>query len=152
MDVRQAHVEDIVALRTRILRPAFRAGQLATYPADADPKTRHFGIFDGHHNMACATIQHEPAPWAPDQPALRLRGMAVDPTYHRQGLGERILNFAMTEVSLAFSEVSLFWCNAREVAYPFYEHMGFDYWGEPFELPKIGPHMVMWRRLPKIMA
>lgn len=152
MDVRQARVEDIIALRTQILRPTFEAGQLATYPADDDPDTRHFGIFDGHRNVACATVQHESAPWAPEQPGLRLRGMAVDPTYHRQGLGQRILSFTMTEVALTFSFVELFWCNAREVAYPFYEHMGFEYWGEPFELPEIGPHMVMWRYLPKIIA
>jgi hypothetical protein len=35
------------------------------------------------------------------------------------------------------------WCHAREIAYPFYEKMGFRYISEPFDIPIIGVHRTM---------
>jgi hypothetical protein len=35
------------------------------------------------------------------------------------------------------------WCNARTPARGFYERAGFAVEGEEFELPEIGPHVLM---------
>jgi GNAT superfamily N-acetyltransferase len=39
------------------------------------------------------------------------------------------------------------WCDAREVALGFYARMGFDFVSETYDVPEIGPHRMMVRRL-----
>ncbi|MBG31354.1 MAG: hypothetical protein CMI31_15360 [Opitutae bacterium] len=35
------------------------------------------------------------------------------------------------------------WCNARLAAIPLYKRLGFEEVGQPFDIPGIGPHLVM---------
>ena len=39
------------------------------------------------------------------------------------------------------------WCDAREVAFPFYERMGFKFVSEGYNVPEIGPHRMMALKL-----
>ena len=39
------------------------------------------------------------------------------------------------------------WCDAREVAFPFYERMGFKFVSEGYHVPEIGPHRMMALKL-----
>jgi hypothetical protein len=39
------------------------------------------------------------------------------------------------------------WCDARQVAYGFYERMGFEFASEEFHLERIGLHRMMTRSL-----
>jgi len=38
---------------------------------------------------------------------------------------------------------SVLWCDAREVAFGFYERLGFGFMNEMYELPDVGPHRTM---------
>ena len=40
-------------------------------------------------------------------------------------------------------EKSVLWCDAREVAFGFYERLGFGFMNEMYELPDVGPHRTM---------
>ena len=91
-------------------------------------------------------------PWAPHEPAVRLRGMAVDDAMQRRGLGRRVLEFAMGRAAMTYAPLTTLWCNARLIAVPFYESMGFEIHGERFEIEGIGPHYVMHRALPQAFA
>jgi hypothetical protein len=41
----------------------------------------------------------------------------------------------------------ILWCNARVPARGLYERGGLQQWGEVWEEPDIGPHIVMWRNI-----
>jgi GNAT superfamily N-acetyltransferase len=147
-EVEVCEVEDsaIVGLRTRVLRPQFGPGQLATYAQDKDPTTSHWAARVGGKVVGCATFHLDPSPTAPAEQAIRLRGMAVDPSLQGQGIGAILMRHAMAELAARHTE-RLLWCNARLRAVSFYERLGFVRWGELFEIEGIGPHYVMWRAL-----
>jgi hypothetical protein len=44
---------------------------------------------------------------------------------------------------LAIAKKWHLWCNARQAAVPFYAKNGWHVQGQPFDIPKIGPHFVM---------
>ena len=37
----------------------------------------------------------------------------------------------------------MLWCDAREVAFGFYERMGFVFLNDTYDIPDIGPHRTM---------
>jgi predicted GNAT family N-acyltransferase len=140
-------------LRTRILRPHFEAGQICAFPRDDAPDTAHFGIVDdAAHVYAVATFIPNACPELPGHEAIQLRGMCVDRTLQGQGLGERLLDGSLTRLAVQHSSAEILWCNARTSAAGFYEKMGFAQIGEVFDVEHIGPHVVMWRKMPMALA
>ena len=94
--------------------------------------------------LAVGVVMPEPPPWDPNgDDGWRLRGMATRPEARGQGLGGRVLDLLIGHV--ADEGGGLLWCNARTPALSLYQRAGFQARGEVFELPEIGPHLVMWR-------
>jgi GNAT superfamily N-acetyltransferase len=130
---------ETAALRRQVLR----AGRPQALPGDSDPAF-HIGVYDDGILIATGNVRRDPAPWASDVPAWRLRGMATDPERRGQGAGAMVLAALMEH---ARSEPGVLWCNARTPAQAFYERAGLQTRGEPWEDPEIGPHVVMWLQL-----
>ena len=42
---------------------------------------------------------------------------------------------------------SLLWCNARTSAMGFYQNVGFEKIGEEFDIPTVGPHVLMFKKI-----
>ena len=84
---------------------------------------------------------------APSTPggAWRLRAMATHPEWRGRGVGAAVVR-AVTD-HVAAQGGSLLWCNARLGARRFYERAGLTTWGEVWEEPVIGPHVVMYKRV-----
>jgi GNAT superfamily N-acetyltransferase len=81
----------------------------------------------------------------------RVRGMATAPDARRRGAGSAVLQ-ALVEYALGRGATRI-WCNARVPARSFYEGAGFRVVSDVFELPHIGPHVVMdWARSPSRAA
>jgi len=57
------------------------------------------------------------------------------------GAGAALIRKAAHEVRAQDREV--LWCDAREVAFGFYERMGFGYLNDTYDIPDIGPHRTM---------
>lgn len=148
----EVSVELIRPLRTRILRPHFPAGKFAVYEGDDRADTRHFAVKDGSTIVGCATYMNWPSPAHHGEPAMRLRGMAVDAEYQGLGVGRRLLEVSMVRLAVLEPEHDILWCNARVHAIDFYEKLGFVTHGDEFEVAGIGPHVVMWRKLPEALA
>jgi len=72
--------------------------------------------------------------------------MAVLPAFQKQGIGTSLLACALDELKSTES-AALIWCNARASAVGFYQQAGFKTHGSCFEIPGIGPHFVMFRRI-----
>ncbi len=75
----------------------------------------------------------------------RLRAMATSPKVRGENFGKKIIDFALEE--LKNRNVELLWCDAREVALGFYEKMGFTIVGDFYEIPIIGKHKLMYKKI-----
>jgi GNAT superfamily N-acetyltransferase len=137
--VREVTAAETAGLRRQVLR----GGSPAPLPGDDDPAL-HVGVFEDGVLIATGNVRHDPAPWAPDVPAWRLRGMATDPAHRSRGAGALVLQALIDH---ARKEPAVLWCNARTPAQAFYERAGLQTRGEPWEDPEIGPHVVMWVQL-----
>jgi len=147
VEVRRATADEIFPLRHAVLRPG-RPVTASVYATDADAV--HVGAWetsaDGATLVGCATVF--PDPWrgggGPDAPppeprAWRLRGMAVDPSRHRTGVGREVLTAAVAAAGEAGAP--LLWANARTAALAFYEAQGWAVAGEEFITADTGlPH------------
>jgi GNAT superfamily N-acetyltransferase len=143
--VRRAAAEEIFPLRHAVLRPG-RPVTASVYAGDE--QAVHIGAWesDGELLVGCATVFPDPWPGstagvasAAEPAAWRLRGMAVDPSRHRTGVGRHVLAAAVEAAREAGAP--LLWANARSAALPFYESTGWAVAGEEFITPDTGlPH------------
>lgn len=152
-ETRRIPTADSYPLRQAVLRPHQKVSEMR-WEHDDDAETATFAVLEGGGGdiLTVATVQPEPAP-----PALaeslggdarcswRLRGMATRPALQGRGYGSQVLTAAVEHVRAHGG--TLLWCNARVRAVPFYERAGFATFGESWELPDIGPHVVMWLRV-----
>lgn len=126
-------VEQTRALRQQILRPHQTEAELA---AHEPPAAYAVGSFEGEELVAVGLIgrEGEPGEW-------RVRGMATVPAVRGQGHGSAVLaallNYAREQGAGAV------WCHVRTPARRLYERAGFEVQSEEFELPQIGPHLLM---------
>jgi predicted GNAT family N-acyltransferase len=128
------------AIRQQILRPFLPVSEMA-YPQDETPGARHFGAFKNGKLVGIASVAREPSPGETDPNAWRLRGMATLPEVRGEGYGKALIQACITY--LREQNASTLWCNARLIAENFYNALGFEAYGERFELPQIGPHVRM---------
>lgn len=133
-------------LRERVLRPGAALVELQ-FEGDGDEPTAHYGAFVDEAIVAIASIYHEGRPGGGDDQGgcWRLRGMASDPEVRRRGAGSAVLEACIRHAR--GRDGSLAWCNARIPAVAFYEAHGWTVVGEEFEIPTIGPHVVMERTI-----
>lgn len=144
IEVREVSQEQTLALRTRVLRPGSVPDARLFGVEDAE-ETRHFTAFDGEEMVGACYIVRRVAPFDSSSRAWMLRGMAVETSRQGQGIGAQLV--ARVEDKARSAGIEVLWFNARRVALGFYARLGFEPWGEEFELPVVGPHTVMWKRL-----
>ncbi|QDU34840.1 hypothetical protein KS4_29160 [Poriferisphaera corsica] len=157
--------KEILPLRHHVLRPN-RPLESADFLGDDDPSTSHFAAYDTEGNLvACATLLDKPFIINPDIPttkdfqefhpellstigmrARQLRGMAVHPDHHKKGIGSLLLNYIETHQSIPMQTTDL-WCNARTHAASFYQNHGWITVTPPFDIPNVGPHVQMYRKI-----
>jgi ribosomal protein S18 acetylase RimI-like enzyme len=142
--VREVGAADVVPLRLKVLRPG-RPAEEAVFPGDDDQKTWHVAAFDSSNAMVgIASIYLEPRPDG-DPREWRLRGMAVEEELQGAGIGRLLVDACLEHVRQ--QDGTTLWCNAREVAIGFYARLGFHTEGAMFDIPTVGPHVVMWREV-----
>jgi GNAT superfamily N-acetyltransferase len=115
------------------------------------------GCFGGGHVQAVLAVgsllAEGPPSWLADDPEVaaaggggrwwRIRGMATAEGWRRRGLGGAVLHALLERAASRGGGVV--WCNARVPATAFYRRAGFRPAGPAFEVPGLGPHVVMWR-------
>lgn len=126
-------------LRKRVLRPNFSEPQLV-FPGDEQDSTFHVGTLINDEVVGIMTVMRDPHPMTRD-PAWRIRGMATAPEHQGSGFGRAMIEHGCREAWSRSNDA--IWCNAREIAFGFYEKLGFTMVGELFEIDDIGVHSVM---------
>ncbi len=131
-------------MRERILRPGQTPEQLC-YPGDGEPDTLHAAVLEGGVAVGVASVMREPHPREPAPGDWRLRGMATCEQARGRGVGAALLG--LCEAHVRARGGTRLWCNARTGARAFYERAGLAAESEVFEIPGIGPHVLMSMRL-----
>ncbi len=139
--IRGATLAEILPLRHAVLRPG-RPRATAEFDGDDEPATRHLAAFCDGACVSCLTLMVRPIA---GEPAWQLRGMATRADCQRSGLGAALLRAA--EAGLRPDEPRVLWCNARVDAVAFYERLGWRVVSDVFDVPDVGPHHRMERRL-----
>lgn len=135
--------EQTLPIRQSVLRPG-RPVNECKFDGDNAPQTFHLGAFTEEKLVGIASFVVDNHDYFSGT-QYRLRGMAVLPEYRGKGYGKKLVIHGKR--LLRQQECDVLWFNAREVALNFYKDLGFISKGEPFEIPTVGTHFVMFKRL-----
>ena len=143
--VERVAVERIFALRKAVLRPYLPDDDPYLLPDDHLPTTVAFGALTPEDEViGIGRLTPEPPPFeATRGRSWRLRNMATSSEMRNRGVGSAVLRALVGHI--AESGGGILWCNARLGALGLYERAGMQRWGEVWEDPHSGPHVVMWR-------
>ncbi len=142
ISIREIKVEDTYNIRKQELRKSMSLP--AQFTGDLDNNTLHLGVFDDDILVSIISFMKN------DHKNLKgeqyqLRGMATLETYQKKGYGKKLVIRA--EKLLKKKNAAIIWCNARVIALDFYHKQGYKIIGEEFDIPQIGGHFVMYKRL-----
>nr|WP_207190471.1 GNAT family N-acetyltransferase [Galbibacter mesophilus] len=117
----------------------------AIFPEDTIEDTFHVGVESNGEIVGTVTFIKNSEDVFKEANQYQLRGMAVLQKYQRKGLGELMVKKAE---SLMLQRGGAFiWLNAREVAVLFYKKIGYEKFGNSFNVPGIGPHFLMYKKM-----
>ena len=143
--VQQLTIDDIMALRVRVLRQGTPATH-ANYPEDNYPDVVHFGIVEDESVIATSTWFIKECPEAHGVVAVQLKGMAVENSLQSGGYGAQLIQAGIALATERNAEIV--WARARDSALGFYEKCGFHTVGDGFiDEPTGMPHHIVVRRL-----
>jgi ribosomal protein S18 acetylase RimI-like enzyme len=134
---RQIPIAQTRPLRHAVLRPHQSLAELAEHePAGAFA----VGAFADDELLSVGFIGRDDE----TEDSWRVRGMATEPQARGSGAGNAVLQALLSHAQAQTGQ--RVWCNARVPALSLYERAGFRAISDRFELPEIGPHVVMeWR-------
>ncbi len=145
VEVKQINSKDTYQIRQMVLRPK---GSIKDchFLGDNDELTFHLGAFIEKKLVSIASFYFEKTDLLPaHENQFRLRGMATVEEYRGHGFSSKLLQTAFKNIKQ--NSCTVLWCNARVSARGFYEKVGFNTIGEVFEIPEIGPHIVMFKEI-----
>ena len=142
-DIRRIKAEETYPIRKQELRKNVTLSHVML--GDEEPDTLHLGIFVKGELAGIVSLMKAVLPSFEESPQYQIRGMATSAPHQGQGFGKQLLTEA--ENRLKENGVEFIWCNARVVALNFYTKMGYAIHGSEFEMPEIGPHYKMFKRL-----
>ncbi|MFT4806306.1 MAG: putative GNAT family N-acyltransferase [Psychroserpens sp.] len=120
MEIRSVSWEQTIPLRHSVLWPTNPPEYCRV---EGDDDALHFGAFD-NEELVCVASVYVKADKA------RLRKFATKTNYQNQGIGSIMLKSIID--SLKKTDVTVFWCDARESALSFYQRFGMQSYGERF--------------------
>ncbi|MBK26885.1 MAG: GNAT family N-acetyltransferase [Halobacteriovorax sp.] len=144
MKVKQINASDTHEIRHKMLRKGFPIED-CIFKGDDDDQSFHLGAFEEGKLVSVASFYFDKNDTFEEPNQYRLRGMATLPEHQHKGLSSELLKMAFPIIKQNFC--SLLWCNARSEAVGFYQKVGFEKIGEEFEIPTVGPHFLMFKKL-----
>lgn len=139
-DIRFISAEETYDLRHRILRP-HQPIDACHYPQDFDKGNFHLGAFDNDRLVCTGSFYVKSHPTFDHVVQYQLRGMATEDVYQGRGFGKTLMELSFQEIKKRGG--GLLWCNARQIAFPFYQKLGFVFNSDLFDIESIGPHKIM---------
>lgn len=146
MQIRKCTPAEILELRASVLRPGLTAKDVVNAGDDAET-TFHLGYFDADKLVSIASfyLENKSELGHLPKPQYRLRGMATADSHRNQGIGAKLLDASVPH--LKEKGCKTLWCNARVAARTFYDRFGMSVEGGTFDIPGIGDHWLMWKKI-----
>lgn len=141
--IKEVDLNDIIDFRHEILRP-HQSVEDCIYDTDMHMDTFHVGAFHGEAMVSIASFNREYIEFFCEVDQYRLRAMATKPDFRKQGAGRLIVQFA--EKKLIQKGCGLLWCKGRTNVIEYYNKLGFVTYGDVFDYPPIGPHIILFKR------
>lgn len=145
MQIRRINAKDTYPIRHKMLRPG-KPIEDCIFPGDDDEDQNfHLGAFVEGKLVSIASFYYKENPAFEESNQYQLRGMSTLEDYQSQGHSSELLNTAFPIIKQNFCDI--LWCNARVSASGFYQKVGFEKLGEPFEIKATGSHVLMFKRV-----
>lgn len=144
MKVLRINTRDTYAIRQQMLRPG-RPQSECLFAGDDEDQTFHLGAFVDNKLVSVASFYFDRHPDIDSPYQYRLRGMATLPDFQGQGLSGELLKMAFPIIKQ--NQCEILWCNARVSALGFYQKVGFEKLSEEFDIPTVGPHVLMMKKI-----
>ena len=144
IEINKVDAESIRPLRHSELRKG-QDFSTTSYLKDYEEGTFHMACIVDEGIVSCATFYAQTSMKVKSDNAYRLRGMATDSNFQRQGFARNLIIESFKE--LKKRDCDMVWCNARLVAVNFYKSVGFKIIGELFDIEAIGPHYYMYKEI-----
>jgi GNAT superfamily N-acetyltransferase len=143
------NIKKITALDTYSVRqPVLRKGKpLSSCQFDDDEleSTQHFGFFINTELAGIISLYKKNNDNFSLPSQYQIRGMAVLDQHQKKGIGAKLVLFC--EEYCKKMNTDLIWFNARTSAVGFYERLGYQKIGLPFEIKEVGEHSLMFKNL-----
>ena len=145
MTIKSITANETFTVRNPVLRPG-RPIESCCFELDNHPSSLHLGVeFNGEIIAVLSALPLECDDF-PDQISMRLRGIATLPKFQKKGLGSQLI-VEIEKRLLKLKKIKLLWLNARISAKTFYHNLGYKVVGETFNVPGIGIHQRMYKKL-----
>jgi len=142
-------IKEITALETFIIRqPILRQGkppEACAFEGDDLETTHHFGLFENSNLTGIISLFLKTNPIFAENLQAQIRGMAILEAHQKKGFGEALVKYC--EDYCVSNQFDLIWFNARATAIGFYKKMRYEINGNPFDIPEIGEHYLMYKKL-----
>ena len=142
-------IKEISSQETFIVRhPVLRKGkpiETCAFEGDDLETTHHFGLFNALDLTGIISLFLKTNPIFAENLQAQIRGMAVLESHQKKGLGETLVKHC-EEYCIA-NHFDLIWFNARTAAVGFYKKMGYEIKGKSFEIPDVGEHYLMYKKI-----
>ena len=143
--IKELAASEIYPVRHAVLRPG-KSFQTCIFDGDEWQSTVHFALFSDGKMAGVTSLFANASDLFAEEDQFQLRGMAVLDKFQKRGFGQDLVKYA--EEYAQNKNVPLIWFNARIVAVPFYEKLGYEVISESFNISDIGKHYVMFKRFP----
>lgn len=142
ISVKEIKAEDTYLIRKEVLRKNMDLPPQFT--GDFDKDSFHLGLFYENELVSIVSFMKTKHNMLNGE-QYQLRGMATIEKFQGKGFGKILVE--KSEEILIKKNINYVWCNARVIALNFYKNIGFVIMGEPFDIPVIGKHFSMSKRL-----
>ena len=142
-------IKEISAQETFIVRhPVLRKGkpiESCIFDGDNLETTHHFGLYDNENLTGIISLFLTFNPIFAEKRQAQIRGMAVLEEHQKKGFGETLVSYC--EEYCLSKNIELIWFNARTEAVGFYKKMKYQTIGKHFNIPNVGEHLVMFKKI-----
>ena len=142
--ITQISASNSYSVRHPILRPG-KPFESCRFEGDELPTTTHFGLFNTKKLIGVVSVFKNNNSTFNIDNQFQIRGMAVLTEFQKKGFGKDLMNHCAEFIKS--QNGTLIWFNAREIAVPFYEKLGYIKSGNPYTIADIGLHYVMQKEI-----
>lgn len=144
-----AFIKKIAAAETFLIRlEVLRKGKLlesCRFDGDDLETTLHFGHYSDQKLVGIISLFKKSHTCFSEKIQYQIRGMAILENHRGEKFGRALIIHCEEECKN--HDVDFIWFNARMEACGFYEKMGYQKTGIPFEIPDVGEHILMFKKI-----